>query len=131
MTRDDVQQWIDRYVDAWRSSGTAKLAGIFSDNIAYSLSPWRPALQGLSELEKHWERSRSGPDEEFELHNKIVAIDGKTAVVRVEVDYANDDPAHWRDLWIVTFDDNGLCCRFEEWPFAQGQADGQDNAVAG
>ena len=125
MTHDDVQAWIGRYVDAWRSRGTSKLSGIFSNDVRYSLSPWRPALQGLPELERHWEKSRSGPDEMFELRCEIVAVDGRTAVARIEVAYADDEPSRWRDLWIMTFDDAGLCSSFEEWPFAPGQDDGQ------
>ena len=125
MTHSDVQSWIDKYVDAWRSNGTLKLADIFSSTISYSLSPWKPALQGLEQLEKFWEQARSGPGEVFELQSEIVAIENKTAVVRVEVKYANDTPSRWRDLWILVFDKNGVCISFEEWPFTPEQNDGQ------
>lgn len=125
MTHDEVQNWLDAYVDAWRSSGTAKLAGIFAETISYSLSPWKSPLHGLAALKTFWQKARSGPDEVFELHSRIIAIEDKTAVVRVEVTYANDTPSQWRDLWILQFDANGLCVAFEEWPFAPGQDDGQ------
>ena len=56
------------------------------------------------------------------MTSEIVAVDGLTAVVRVEVHYG--DGERWRDLWIVTFDADGRCRAFEEWPFAPGQPDG-------
>jgi hypothetical protein len=56
------------------------------------------------------------------MASEIVAVDGRTAVVRVHVDY--DDGQRWRDLWLFTLDDRGLCEHFEEWPFAPDQEDG-------
>lgn len=125
MTHTDVKNWIERYVEAWRSSDASKLADAFSEHVSYKVSPWKPALKGLSELEKFWRQARSGPDEAFELQSSIIAIENKTAVVRINVAYANDTPSHWRDLWIITFNERGLCERFEEWPFAPEQDDGQ------
>ncbi len=125
MTHNDVEKWVDRYVDAWRSSGTSKLASIFSSKINYSVSPWKSALKGLTELERFWGQARSGPEEAFRLQSEVVAVESKTAVVRVEVEYAHDTLSHWRSLWIMTFDENGLCSHFEEWPFAPAQDDGQ------
>jgi hypothetical protein len=125
MTHADVQSWVDKYVDAWRSNGTLELADVFSDNVIYSLSPWKPPLHGLVQLEKFWEKARSEPHEVFELNSEVVAVEDKTAVVRVEVKYANDTPNCWRDVWILVFDKNGACISFEEWPFSPEQNDGQ------
>lgn len=125
MTHAKVQGWVDRYVDAWRSSGTSKLAYLFANKITYRVSPWKPALKGLPALEKLWEQARSGPDEVFNLRSEIVAVENQTAVVRVEVEYAHDTSSRWRDIWIITFDEDGLCSSFEEWPFAPEQDDGQ------
>jgi hypothetical protein len=54
--------------------------------------------------------------------SEVVVEQGATAVVRVQVDY--DDNEQWRDLWVVTLDDSRRCTRFEEWPFAPDQDDG-------
>ena len=65
-----------------------------------------------------WEAERDGPDERFALSAEIVAVDGQTAVVRTEVHYEHPRVQTFRDLWIITFDADGLCAAFEEWPFA-------------
>ncbi len=45
-----------------------------------------------------WERERDGPDEPFTISSEIVALDGDTAVVRVEVHYGGPAPREYRDL---------------------------------
>jgi len=85
------------------------------------MSPYEPPAVGLGEIAALWERERKGPDEEFEISHEIVAVEGDTAVVRVEVEYGPPDRNRYRDLWIVRFDADGLCREFEEWPFWPGQ----------
>lgn len=53
-----------------------------------------------------------------------VAVDGDTAVVRVQVDYARPESGRWRDLWVLRFATDGRCVHFEEWPFAPDQPGG-------
>ncbi len=125
MDHSQVDAWIDEYVAAWRAPGTSQLAHVFSEDIKYRPSPWKEPIQGLIELGEFWEEGRAGHDEVFELQSEVIALEKNTAVVRITVDYANDTPAKWRDLWILKFNDNGLCCAFEEWPFAKRQFDGQ------
>ena len=67
-----------------------------------------------------WSASATGPDEAFTLTASVVAEQGDTAVVRVEVEYAR--AREYRDLWVVAFDANGLCVDFEEWPYFPGQS---------
>jgi hypothetical protein len=62
-----------------------------------------------------WEQEREGPDEGFEMTHEVVAIEGDTAVVRVDVSYERG--TEYRDLWVVRLDSDGRCREFEEWPF--------------
>ena len=117
-----IAEWIAAYERAWRSKGTAALATLFAEDASYRPSPWAEPVHGLDALARFWERERDGADEGFRMQSEIVAIDDATAVVRVAVDY--DDGERWRDLWIVTFDDEQHCRMFEEWPFATDQPDG-------
>jgi len=118
VNRTDVQRWIDAYERAWRSPGTEQLATVFSPEITYLTSPWDEPVVGLDDLARFWEHERAGADEGFTMHSEVVAVEGRTAVVRVSVHY--DDPAvgRWRDLWVLRFTPAGRCAVFEEWPFA-------------
>jgi hypothetical protein len=51
----------------------------------------------------------------------IVAVDGDTAVARIEVWYGDPVRAEYRDLWVMRFAADGRCRAFEEWPFAPGR----------
>jgi ketosteroid isomerase-like protein len=126
MEREAVDDWVAAYEALWRSPGTELLAEVFSPDAVYLASPWQTPLHGLQAIADFWEAERDGPDEQFTMSHKILAVDGSTAVVRVEVDYADGD--RWRDLWVLSFDAEGRCSGFEEWPFAPRQSDGHGTA---
>jgi len=116
-TRADVIEWLAEYERAWRTAGTGGIGRLFSDDARYRLDPYEPAIEGLDEIAAMWEREREGPNEQFTMESAIVAVDGDTAVVRLEVHYESPPAQEYRDLWILEFDDAGKCKSFEEWPF--------------
>ena len=120
-----VTDWVAGYERAWRTPGTAALGELFTETASYSPSPWAQPIEGLEAIRRFWDTARSGPDEGFRMRSEIVAIDGRVAVVRVDVDY--NDGQRWRDLWVLTLDATGRCERFEEWPFAPDQPDGHEH----
>lgn len=122
MEHSDVAAWVDGYERAWRSPGTDRLAGLFTEDARYLPSPWAAPLSGLRAIGEFWEAERAGPDEQFTMTSEVVALTGDVAVVRAEVDYATG--SRWRDLWVLRFASGGRCSAFEEWPFAPGQPDG-------
>jgi hypothetical protein len=123
MERTDVVRWIEAYERAWRSPGTDQLAMVFSPDVRYQTSPWDEPVTGLDDLARLWEHERAGPDEGFTMESEIVALEGRTAVVRVAVDYEDPAVGRWRDLWVLQFTAGGRCAVFEEWPFAPGSDD--------
>jgi ketosteroid isomerase-like protein len=114
-----VEAWIAAYERAWRTAGTAALNELFSEQAFYRMSPYGEPAQGLAAIGELWERERTGPDEEFEMDYEVLAIDGDTAVARLEVKYASG--TEYRDLWVIRFAADGRCREFEEWPFWPGQ----------
>jgi ketosteroid isomerase-like protein len=112
---------VGAYERAWRSPGTEALIRLFAEDATYRMSPYAEPVRGLAAIGELWERERQGPDEAFELQHRVVAVEGDTAVVRVEVRYGEPQPAEYRDLWIVRLDADGRCRDFEEWPFWPGQ----------
>ncbi len=123
MDRIDVRSWVDDYLRVWRSPGTDPLAGLFTEDASYLVSPWADPVRGLAAIGELWEAERDGPDEEFTMTSEVVAVDGDVAVVRAEVEYAAPG-SRWRDLWILRFATDGRCAAFEEWPFAPERPDG-------
>jgi uncharacterized protein (TIGR02246 family) len=96
--REKVSQWVAAYEAAWRASGTAALAGLFSDDARYLQSPYEEPVAGLDAIRQMWDQQRDGPDEVFTLATQILAVDGATAVVRAEVRYGDPVRQEYRDL---------------------------------
>jgi hypothetical protein len=121
MDHDDVERWIEGYLRAWRTEGTALLAELFTVDATYQATPWAEAVAGLDAIGTFWEDERAGADEVFSETHEIVAVEDDTAVVRLQVDYGDESVGRWRDLWVIRFDPGGRCRAFEEWPFAPPQ----------
>lgn len=114
-SRADIDAWISSYERAWRTAGTEPLARLFSEDARYRMSPYEEPAEGLAAVAALWESEREGPDESFEMRHEVIAVEGDTAVVRVEVDYARGP--EYRDLWVIRLGPDGRCRDFEEWPF--------------
>ena len=121
MDREHVEQWLAGYEKAWRSAGVESLAGLFTPDASYLQGPFDNPVVGLPAIGRMWAETRDGPDEVFTATTHIVAVDGDTAVVRVEVDYGDPVVQQYRDLWIIRFAADGRCFAYEEWPFWPGQ----------
>jgi ketosteroid isomerase-like protein len=120
-SRQAASAWVAGYERAWRAAGTEQLRELFTEEATYRMSPYEEPAIGLAEIGALWERERQGPDEEFTIEHEVVAVDGDTAVVRLEVRYGGPERLQYRDLWVLHFATDGRCDKFEEWPFWPGQ----------
>ena len=117
MTREQVAGWVAAYEQAWRAPGTGALAAIFTPDAIYRQGPYDEPVTGLPAIGGMWEAERDGPGEVFRMTSDVIAVDGDTAVVRVEVGYGDPVRQEYRDLWVLRFAGDGRCAWFEEWPF--------------
>jgi SnoaL-like domain len=118
MTSEQVTAWIAAYERAWRTAGTDGLGELFTADATYRQGPYHEPVAGLEAIARMWEAERDGPDEVFRMTSDLVAVDGATAVARLEVHYGDPIWQQWRDLWVMRFADDGRCAWFEEWPIA-------------
>jgi ketosteroid isomerase-like protein len=117
LTRRHISEWVETYERAWRTSGIDLLAELFAPDAVYSTAPFQEPHRGLEAIARMWEREREGPDEVFEMTSEVVAVEGDTGVVRVEVRYGEPLRNLYRDLWVIRLREDGRCTSFEEWPF--------------
>ena len=54
MTRDDIQAWLDRYLDAWRTYDPQKIADLFSEDAEYRYHPWDEPERGRETIVRGW-----------------------------------------------------------------------------
>ena len=113
MDRDDVMRWIDRYEQAWRDGDLDAVDDIFSADAHYRASPYEEPMIGQAAIRAFW----LDDDDVFTMRASPVAVDGRDAVVRVEVRYGEPVRQEYRDLWVLRFDDDGRVEDFEEWAY--------------
>jgi ketosteroid isomerase-like protein len=123
--RVTLRTWVEAYEQAWRTSGTEGLDTLFAEDATYQTAPFEDPFRGLAAISTMWEEERSDPDEAFALRSEVVAVEGDTGVVRVEVHYGEPASQTYRNLWVVRLNDEGRCTTFEEWPFWPPGSEGE------
>ena len=114
MNREDVMRWVDEYERAWRASDPRGAARLFTETARYRRSPYEEPLVGHAEIEQFWPVDEGRP---FTMTAQPVAVDGRDAVVRVQVGYGEPAPQEYRDLWVLRFAADSRVEEFEEWAY--------------
>jgi hypothetical protein len=112
MTRDDVQAWLDRYVEAWRSDDPDTIAGLFTEDALYRYGPFRAPLVGGDAIAADWLQSPDPPGS-WEAEYRPFAVEGNDAVAVGETRYTNGD--RFANTFVLTFAEDGRCSSFTEW----------------
>lgn len=118
MDRDDVMRWVDGYERAWRDGDLEAIERLFTEDARYRQSPYEESHVGHAGIKAFWLDDEDG--EVFTMTAEPVAVDGRHAVVRVEVRYGDPVRQEYRDLWVLRFADDGRVEDFEEWAYWPG-----------
>ena len=104
MDRERVMRWVAGYERAWRDRDLDAVPRLFTDDARYRRSPYSEPDVGHSGIQAFW---RDDEDETFSVTAEPVAVDGRDAVVRLEVRYGDPVRQEYRDLWVLRFADDG------------------------
>jgi hypothetical protein len=123
MTRDDVQRWLDRYVEAWRTYDPAAIGDLFSADAEYRYHPWDEPVRGRDGIVRAWvapDGNESGRDEpdSWEAAYEPWVVDGDQAVAVGRSRYfaVDDQPERvYHNAYLLRFDDEGRCREFTEY----------------
>src|ERR1700712_4332635 len=97
MDRDQVMAWVDGYLGAWRAQNPQLVEALFTEDAAYRASPYEESEIGHEAIKALW---LSDAGQTFTVRAEPVAVQGLTAVVRLEVGYQSP-PQEYRDLWVL------------------------------
>jgi ketosteroid isomerase-like protein len=112
--RSGVMRWVAGYERAWRDGDVAGVERLFTSDVVYRRSPYHPPDVGHDAVKAFW---REDPGTTFTVAAEPVAVEGDSAVVRLEVRYLTPQEQEYRDLWVLRFAADGRVADFEEWPF--------------
>jgi ketosteroid isomerase-like protein len=115
MTHDEVQAWLDAYVDAWRTYDPAAIAALFTEDAAYAYHPWDEGdevVRGRDAIVADWLQERDEPGS-WEAQYRPLMVEGQRAVITGTTRYA-DGEFYW-NLWVLRFDEDNRCADYVEW----------------
>jgi hypothetical protein len=119
VNHDDVQAWLDAYVDAWRTYDPDAIRALFAENATYAYHPYDErddVVKGREAIVANWLEERDEPGT-WEASYRPLVVEGQRAVAEGTTSYANGD-VFW-NLWTLRFDDENRCAEFVEWYMAR------------
>ena len=111
-------RWVADYERAWRHGDVGAVPRLFSDDARYRRSPYEEPLVGHAEIQGFWLDDEGST---FSMTAAPVAVEGRDAVVRVEVHDLDPQAQEYRDLWVLRFAPDGRVEDFEEWAYWPGK----------
>jgi ketosteroid isomerase-like protein len=111
-------EWVRGYEAAWRASDSAAVARLFTEDARYRRSPYEASEVGHAAIRAFWSQDEGQP---FTVSADAIAVEGRNAVVRLEVHYGEPSNQEYRDLWVLRFADDGRVEDFEEWAYWPGK----------
>jgi SnoaL-like domain len=118
MTRSDFQRWLDRYVEAWRTTDPRQIGELFSEDATYLWNPWDEPTRGRAAIVEAWMQDRDPPDS-WEARYEAIAVDADVGIAHGRTQYleTHDGMAGRRydNIFVCRFDGDGRCREFTEW----------------
>ena len=111
-------RWVAGYERAWRNGDLDAVAELFTEDARYRPSPYEQAEVGHAAIRAFW---LDDEGQTFTVRAQPVAVEGRDAVVRLEVRYGDPVRQEYRDLWVLRFAADGRVEDFEEWAYWPGQ----------
>jgi ketosteroid isomerase-like protein len=128
MDRTAVQEWLDRYVEAWKSYDPDQIASLFAENATYRYHPYDPeneVVRGRDEIVRDWVEpegnasTRDAPGT-YDARYEPYVVDGDRAVAVGTSSYWTDASRSKLDriyynAFLLRFDADGRCVEFTEY----------------
>lgn len=120
MLEADVQRWLDRYVEAWRTYDPAAIGELFSEDAEYRYHPWDSGEQvvvGREAIVASWLDERDEPGSWTATYRPWL-VAGDAAVAVGVSRYLGADRAaierEYHNVFLCRFDTDGRCREFTE-----------------
>lgn len=124
MTHEQLQTWLDGYIEAWASNDADVIGDLFTEDAVYSYRPWENddvTARGRDAIVSAWLGQEEDPDS-WEAHYEPFAIEGNKAVaVGWSRYFATDDRPEktYHNAYLLEFGDDGRCSSFHEFWFLE------------
>jgi hypothetical protein len=126
MNRQDVQDWLDRYVHAWRANEPEPIRELFTEEATYSYRPWLSddqTVRGRDAIVASWLEEPDDPGA-WEAQYEPYAVEGDRAVAVGWSRYAasGDQPERtYHNAYLLRFAPDRRCAEFREFYMQEGK----------
>jgi hypothetical protein len=116
-----VNDWLARYIDAWKSYDPVQIAALFSDDCQHRYTPFDAPQIGKQAIVDSWLQDNRDQSGTYDAHYETLMVDGDRAVTTGRTWYyqpgTSDLRAEFANIWVLRFNARGECCEFTEWYF--------------
>jgi hypothetical protein len=117
MDQRSVQTWLDRYIQAWRTSDAAEIVELFGRDAEYRYHPADDPILGPQDIAASWLVDADEPTS-WDAWYRPYTVEVDRAVATGVSTYFHDDGTVDRvfdNVFLLAFDEEGRCTRFTEW----------------
>jgi len=120
MTHADLQDWLHRYVAAWRANERGPIEALFTDDVVYRFRPYAsyPHDQGIEAVVETWLGDTRDEPDTWDAHYEPFAVDGDRAVAIGWSRYratADEPERTYHNAFLLRFGPDGRCAEFTEY----------------
>ena len=126
MTHADLQDWLDRYVEAWRANEAEPIKALFTDDAVYRYRPYDDLEQmatGNDAIAESWLEEPDAPGS-WEASYEPYAVEGDRAVAvgwsRYRASETEPDRT-FHNAYLLRFATDGRCAEFSEFYMLEGE----------
>lgn len=114
MTHDGVQQWLDSYVEAWRTYDSDKIGALFTEDATYKYHPGGEEIVGRDNIIAGWVTYKDEPlnANPWTAAYRPWVVEGDRAIAIGETHYVGAE--NYFNIFQMVFRD-GKCAEFTEW----------------
>ena len=139
MTREEVNRWLGRYIEAWKTYDRDKIEALFAEDISYRYHPYDDAIEGRQAVVESWlqgagdypEASERDEPGTYDAFYRVVAADDDMAVAIGSSTYYSEPGGQvdriYDNCFVMRFDDEGRCREFTEWFVEEPEPEAQSS----
>lgn len=108
-----INEWLDRFKDAWVSKDVERVLSLFTDDVVYWETPYKQ-LQGKDALREEWNAvlSQQSINLDFEVFSSME--DRHTVVWKLTYVGADNMQQNWSGIYLIELDGSGQCRYFHQ-----------------
>ena len=117
MDEAKAQEWLDRYVEAWRSGDREQIGDLFTEDVSYRYHPYDEPVLGRQAVVQSWLEDWD-PKEPWKADYRVHVLNGNQMVAIGTSRYLpyRDHPERlYYNVFLIEFDDEGRCREFTEY----------------